>query len=346
MRLLGDKLSSRRVFSAAGFPTMPASGLVTNEQELSTAAREIGYPLLVKVPSGAAGRGIFIVNREEDLTKAFNDAMADATRMGTSHNPGVYIERCLEGARHLEVQIIGDKHGNYAHVGTRESSIQRRRQKVIEEAPFVSLDSRVREEACRKAIEVVKGIGYSGLGTIECLVDTKGNYYFLEMNVRVQVEHTVTEMVTGVDLVREQVRVAAGERLSFGPDTGITRGHAIELRIYAEDPQTFVPSNGEVREIRLPSGPGVRLDPWLKIGQVVKAHVGGNSAILLKLIVHASDRSAAVQRARRCLDELVIDGVGTNIPLLKRMTSHPDFESGNVSTSWMESHFAPGSSSE
>ena len=334
IRLLGNKVHARQVFAESGFPMLPAGELLTTQDGLLASARKIGYPVILKPACGAAGMGIRLAKTEDDVIAAYSAAVADAAIVdfNGAKAPGIYVEKYLEQARHIEIQVIGDGTGNCAHVGTRECSMQRRRQKIIEEAPFLGIKPEVREDLYRRSLDVVRRLGYRSLGTVECLLDAKGDFYFMEMNPRIQVEHGVSELVTGLDLVREQVRIASGEKLSFerAPET---HGHAIELRILAEDPNTFAASSGTVTKVRLPAGPGVRMDAHVEEGLTVKPGIFGR--ILAKLMVHASDRKQAVARARRCVDEFVIEGITTNLPLHRRILHHPDFERGDYHTDFI-----------
>jgi len=246
-------------------------------------------------------------------------------------NPEMFMERYCQKPRHIEIQVIGDKHGHYTHLGERECSIQRRHQKVIEEAPSASLPEATRQKMTEASVKAIEAIGYTNVGTMEYLLDTDGSFYFMEMNTRLQVEHPVTELVTGLDIVREQIRIAAGEPLSFKIDRK-PRGHAIELRVNAEDPATFAPWPGKITAVHFPGGLGVRVDTHVYAGYVVPPNY---DSLLAKVIVHDVDRPAAIRRARRCLDEMVIEGPRTNIPFLRRIVNHPDYISGNVDTGFV-----------
>jgi acetyl-CoA carboxylase biotin carboxylase subunit len=276
-----------------------------------------------------------IVHDEARLVNDWNTARAEA--QAAFGNPAMYMERYCERPRHIEVQIVGDAHGNVEHLGERECSIQRRHQKMLEEAPSVALDDATRARLTGAAVKAVVALGYQSLGTMEFLLDQEGNFYFMEMNTRLQVEHPVTEMVTGLDLVREQVMIAAGEKLSFRHRR--PRGHSIELRINAEDPDTFAPSPGQITALNVPGGLGVRVDTHIYEGYVVPPYY---DSLLAKLIVHDDNRDAAVARARRCLDEFVIEGVKTNIAFHRRLIGHQEFREGELDTGLVARLISPG----
>jgi acetyl-CoA carboxylase biotin carboxylase subunit len=328
MRLMGDKVRAREAMSKAGVPILPGTGALESERAVEEAAERIGYPLILKASAGGGGRGMKIVTSGDRLISQWGTARAEAASAFGSSD--VYMERYVERPRHIEVQVIGDQVGNVAHLGERECSLQRRHQKILEEAPSASLADSVRAELTGVSVKAVGEIGYRSLGTIEYLVDDHDRFYFMEMNTRLQVEHPVTEMVTGLDLVREQIRIAAGEPLSF---TGRRpRGHSIELRINAEDPETFAPWPGRITALNIPGGLGVRVDTHIYEGYVVPPHY---DSLLAKLIIHDDNRPAAIRRAHRCLDEFVVEGVRTNIPLHRRILSHADFISGDVDTGFL-----------
>jgi acetyl-CoA carboxylase biotin carboxylase subunit len=270
-----------------------------------------------------------IVYEKEKLLEAW--AMGRTEAQAAFGNPEMFMERYCERPRHIEVQVIGDKHGHYTHLGERECSIQRRHQKVIEEAPSLALTDETRAAILSASVRAIEKIGYTNVGTMEYLLDTDGRFYFMEMNTRLQVEHPVTELVTGLDLVREQIRIASGEPLSFNGDRR-PRGHAIELRVNAEDPNTFAPWPGKITAVHLPGGLGVRVDTHVYAGYVVPPNY---DSLLAKVIVHDTDRRAAIRRAKRCLDEMVIEGPRTNIPFLRRIVNHPDFIRGDFDTGFV-----------
>ena len=328
MQLMGDKVRAREAMTAAGVPILPGTGMLQSESEVREALERIGYPVILKAAAGGGGRGMKIVKEGGDVVREWNRARSEAE--AAFGNGAVYMERYVERPRHIEVQIVGDTHGKVAHLGERECSLQRRHQKILEEAPSVALSDEQRAELMKVSVSACEAIGYSSLGTIEYLMDSEGRFYFMEMNTRLQVEHPVTEMVTGLDLVREQVRIAAGEPLSF---TGRRpRGHSIELRINAEDPENFAPSPGKITALNIPGGLGVRVDTHIYEGYVVPPHY---DSLLAKLIIHDDSRAAAIRRAIRCLDEFVVEGVKTNIPLHRRILSHSDFAAGELDTGFL-----------
>jgi acetyl-CoA carboxylase, biotin carboxylase subunit len=329
IRLMGDKIRAREAMAAAGLPLLPGSGLIEDERQLRAVAAEVGFPVILKAAAGGGGRGMKIVESEDKLLAAWNTGRTEAK--AAFGNPAMYLERFALKPRHIEIQVVGDSHGNAAHLGERECSIQRRHQKLLEEAPAAVLAPETRAELCRRSVEAIRRIGYHSLGTIEYLVDAEGRFYFMEMNTRLQVEHPVTEMVTGIDLVREQVRIAAGERLSF-KETRRPRGHAIEMRINAEDSETFAPSPGKITALNVPGGLGVRVDTHIYEGYVVPPYY---DSLLAKLIVHDDSRTQALARARRCLDEFVVEGVKTNLAFHRRLVSDPDFRNGDFDTGFV-----------
>ncbi len=329
MRLMGDKIRARAAMVAAGVPVLPGSGTLTSEAEVFEHADRIGLPVIFKATAGGGGRGMKIVTERNRLLDAWNAGRNEAA--AAFGNPDMYMERYCARPRHIEIQVVADTHGNYAHLGERECSIQRRHQKVIEEAPSAALPAATRDALTACAVRAIAAIGYTNVGTLEFLLDQDGKFYFMEMNTRLQVEHPVTELVTGLDLVREQLQIAAGERLSFEGDRK-ARGHAIELRINAEDPDNFAPWPGKITALHLPGGNGVRVDTHMYEGYVVPPHY---DSLLAKLIVHDADRPSALRRARRCLGEMVVEGPRTNIPFLRRILEHPEFEAGDFDTGFV-----------
>ncbi|RMH41167.1 MAG: acetyl-CoA carboxylase biotin carboxylase subunit [Deltaproteobacteria bacterium] len=329
MRTMGDKIRARAAMSDAGVPILPGSGVIESETQLRETVARVGFPLIIKAAAGGGGRGMKIVEDESRLVQLWQQARSEA--QAGFGNPDVYVERYVRNPRHIEVQVLGDSHGNYAHLGERECSIQRRHQKLVEEAPSEVLRDDVRERLLSSAVAAIAAIDYQSLGTLEFLLDEDGSFYFMEMNTRLQVEHTVTEMVTGIDLVREQVLIAAGEPLSFGA-TRRPRGHSIELRINAEDPETFAPSPGRITGLNLPGGFGVRVDTHIYEGYVVPPYY---DSLLAKLIVRDNDRPRALRRLRRCLDEFVVEGIQTNIPFFRRLLDDPDFLQNRVDTGFV-----------
>jgi acetyl-CoA carboxylase biotin carboxylase subunit len=336
MRLMGGKISARKAMVEAGVPILPGTGLLETDEQALAAVDEIGFPVIVKASAGGGGRGMKIVKSRERLVPSLEMARAEALAgFGSSD---VYLERYVEAPRHIEVQIVGDGRGGVAVLGERECSIQRRHQKLIEEAPSVALDDTERTKLMAICERAARHVNYANVGTMEFLYEA-GSFYFMEMNTRIQVEHTVTEMVTGLDLVREMIRLAAGEPLSlsflgrFRP-----RGHSIEVRVNAEDPDTFAPSPGRITGLNLPGGLGVRVDTHIYEGYVVPPNY---DSLLAKLIVHAEDRDAAIRRMRRALDEFVVEGPKTNLAFHRRLMSHPDFVAGKLDTHFLERLAAP-----
>jgi len=329
MRLMGDKIRARAAMADAGVPTLPGSTGLHDEAELLAAAEKIGFPVILKASAGGGGRGMKIVFEKEKLVEAW--AMGRTEAQAAFGNPEMYMERYCQRPRHIEIQVVADKHGHFAHLGERECSIQRRHQKVIEEAPSAALPEETRAKLTAAAVKAIAAIGYTNVGTLEFLLDSDGKFYFMEMNTRLQVEHPVTELVTGLDLVREQIRIAAGEPLSFS-DERRARGHAIEMRINAEDPNTFAPWPGRITALHMPGGLGVRVDTHVYAGYVVPPNY---DSLLAKVIVHDVDRPAALRRARRCLDEMVIEGIRTNIPFLRRIINNADFIRGDFDTGFV-----------
>ncbi|HVV82746.1 MAG TPA: acetyl-CoA carboxylase biotin carboxylase subunit [Kofleriaceae bacterium] len=329
MRLMGDKISARAAMSAAGVPILPGSGTLETEEDLRTHAERIGLPVILKATAGGGGRGMKIIHDPARLLNEWNLGRTEA--LAAFGNPDMYMERYCERPRHIEIQVIADQHGNAMHLGERECSLQRRHQKVIEEAPSVALPAATRKSLTEAAVRAITTIGYQNAGTLEFLLDREGRFYFMEMNTRLQVEHPVTELVQSVDLVREQLRVAAGERLSITAERK-PRGHAIEMRINAEDPDSFAPWPGKITALHLPGGLGVRVDTHLYEGYVVPPNY---DSMIAKVIVHDVDRPHAIDRARRCLDEMVIEGPRTNIPFLRRLMDSPQYRSGEVDTGFI-----------
>jgi acetyl-CoA carboxylase, biotin carboxylase subunit len=331
MRLMGDKIRAREAMAKAGVPMLPGSGGLADEVSVFEAAERIGFPVILKASAGGGGRGMKIVHEKEKLLEAW--AMGRTEAQAAFGNPEMFMERYCQRPRHIEIQVVGDKHGHYTHLGERECSIQRRHQKVIEEAPSAVLPEATRQKMAAASVRAIETIGYTNLGTMEYLLDADGSFYFMEMNTRLQVEHPVTELVTGLDLVREQIRIAAGEPLSFDhSEDRRPRGHAIELRVNAEDPVSFAPWPGKITAVHFPGGLGVRVDTHVYAGYVVPPNY---DSLLAKVIVHDVDRPAALRRAKRCLDEMVIEGPRTNIPFLRRIVNHPEFIRGDFDTGFV-----------
>jgi acetyl-CoA carboxylase biotin carboxylase subunit len=332
VRKMGDKSLARRTVAAAGVPTVPGSpGPVETLDQALAFAKKAGYPVILKASAGGGGRGMRIARDERDLSGAFETARAEAeTAFG---NAEVYLEKYLEEPRHVEFQVFGDNHGNLRHMGERECSIQRRHQKLIEEAPSTALDDGLRVRMGEAAVAAARSVAYTNAGTIEFLLDSQGRFYFMEMNTRLQVEHPVTEEVTAVDMVKEQIAVAAGEPLSFGTRSLAPRGHAIEFRINAEDPVTFKPSPGRITAFHVPGGLGVRVDTAAYQGYVIPPYY---DSLIAKLIVSGRNRREAIARGRRALDLFVIEGIKTTIPMHRKILDDPDFVEGRLSTRFME----------
>lgn len=330
---MGDKSVAKSTMSQANVPLVPGTdGLIDDIDEALEVAGRIGYPVIVKATAGGGGRGMRLAYDEEELAKAIRQAQKEAeTAFG---NPGVYLEKYVEEPRHVEIQIMGDKHGNAVYLGERDCSIQRRHQKLVEEAPSPALDSELRDRMGQAAVAAAKAVNYHGAGTVEFLLDKHGQFYFMEMNTRIQVEHPVTEMITGIDLIKEQISVAAGNPLSFSQEDVTINGWAIECRINAENPaKNFMPSPGKVANYLPPGGYGVRVDSAVYPGYEITPFY---DSMVAKLIVWGNDREEAIARMRRALDEFVIEGVHTTIPFHERLLEHPDFVSGNFATNFLE----------
>jgi acetyl-CoA carboxylase biotin carboxylase subunit len=332
IRLMGDKARARRVMKKAGVPILPGSdGPIESEDKALKLAKEIGYPVIVKATAGGGGRGMRVVRAAGELSHAVKTAQREAeAAFGVAD---VYIEKYVESPRHIEFQILGDHHGSVVHLGERECSIQRRHQKLIEESPSPGLSEKMRRKMGSIVIDAAKAVQYTNAGTFEFLMDPDGRFYFMEANTRLQVEHPVTEMVTGIDIVKEQIRIAAGERLSFKQSEITFTGHSIECRINAEDPDTFVPSPGVIHVFNVPGGPGVRVETFAHSDCTITPYY---DSMIAKIIVHGRDRGEAIARMKRALEMTVIEGIKTSIPLHLRILSDPDFIAGKLSTSFME----------
>lgn len=328
MSLWGDKLRARETAKKFGLPLLPGSDALDSAEHAVKEANRVGYPVMIKARGGGGGRGMRVCRNDEDTRRGFESATAEAAKAFSS--PELYLERLVEGPKHIEFQALSDSHGNVWTFGERECSLQRRNQKLIEEAPSSSLSDRTRQKICDTIRRALKKTGYVGLGTLEFLMNERGELFFMEMNTRVQVEHPVTEMVTGVDLVVEQIRAAAGEKLNL-PDTRSWRfrGHAIECRIMAEDPETFAPWPGTITEYHPPGGAGVRVDSGVFGGWTVPSVY---DSLLSKVIVHAPTRELAIKRMRRALDEYIIGGIRTNIPLQQELLADDEVVSGRMTT--------------
>ncbi len=336
IRLMGDKLSAISAMKKAGIPCVPGSGkpLTEDMQENIRIARDIGYPVIIKASGGGGGRGMRVVHAEAALKNAIQLTKTEA--LAAFHNDAVYMEKFLEHPRHIEFQVLADGEGDCVHLGERDCSMQRRHQKVIEESPAPGITPEVRERMGRRCVEACKAIGYRGAGTFEFLYEN-GEFYFIEMNTRVQVEHPVTEMVTGIDIVREQLQIASGQGLSMRQEDVVLRGHAVECRVNAEDPQTFRPSPGKINIFHAPGGPGIRIDSHLYDGYVVPPYY---DSLIAKLIAHGSDRAAALARMTTALDEIVVDGINTNVPLHRELVRDAAFVAGGTDIHYLERKLA------
>jgi len=332
---MGDKSTAKKTMAKAGVPIIPGSpGIVENEKEAQAIANQVGYPLIIKATAGGGGRGMRLVKEETEFGRLFQAAQGEAE--AAFGNPSVYIEKFIERPRHIEFQILADNYGNVIHLGERECSIQRRHQKLLEEAPSPFLNESLRRKMGKAAVDAAKSIHYVGAGTVEFLVDKQGNFYFMEMNTRIQVEHPTTEMVTGVDLVTEQIRIAQGEHLRFKQNDIQLRGHAIECRINAEDPnQNFRPHPGKISGYLPPGGPGVRVDSHIYTDYEIPPYY---DSLIGKLIVWGPDRDTAIRRMRRALKECAITGVPTTISFHQKILENPAFLAGDIYTNFIEEH--------
>ena len=329
--MMGDKITAKQAVKAAGIPVVPGSeGALTTEEAAIAAAAIIGFPVLIKAAAGGGGRGMKVAQTSEDLAEAVSTARAEAK--AAFGDDAVYMERYLQTPRHIELQVIADSFGNVCHLGERDCSLQRRHQKVLEEAPSPAIDASTRAKIGKVVVDAIKAIGYLGVGTIEFLYEN-GEFFFIEMNTRLQVEHPVTEAITGIDLVREQIRIAAGLPLSFRQEDIIFEGHAIECRINAENPKTFTPSPGLITDFHAPGGLGVRLDSAIYAGYSIPPYY---DSLIGKLIVHGRDREECIARVNRCLGEMVVGGIETTIPLFQELLVQPDILSGKYDIHWLE----------
>ncbi|MDS3860619.1 acetyl-CoA carboxylase biotin carboxylase subunit [Thermosynechococcaceae cyanobacterium BACA0444] len=333
MQAMGDKSTAKTTMKSCGVPTIPGSeGLITDEAMAQTVANKIGYPLMIKATAGGGGRGMRLVRVPEDLSRLLAAAQGEAE--AAFGNPGVYLERFIENPRHIEFQILADSYGNVIHLGERDCSIQRRHQKLLEEAPSPALTPKLRQKMGQAAVRVAKAIHYVGAGTIEFLLDGSDNFYFMEMNTRIQVEHPVTEMVTGLDIIAEQIRIAQGERLNLRQDDVKLTGHAIECRINAEDPErNFRPHPGRINGYLPPGGPGVRMDSHVYTDYEIPPYY---DSLIGKLIVWGPDRASAIRRMKRALRECAITGLPTTINFHQKILETPEFQSGMVYTNFVE----------
>jgi len=332
IRLMGDKSRARRTMIKAGVPVVPGSeGVIEDEAMALRMARDIGFPVILKASAGGGGRGMRIVREAGELAGALRAAQAEASAaFGVAD---VYLEKYVQTPRHIEIQVLADHRGDVLHFGERECSIQRRHQKLIEESPSPVVSEKLRRRMGNAATEAAAAVGYVNAGTVEFLLDSTGNFYFMEMNTRIQVEHGVTELVTGRDLVKSQLLIAAGEALPFVQRDIVASGHALECRINAEDPERFVPSPGTIRHYYMPGGPGVRVDTFAHEGCEVSPYY---DSLIAKLMTHGRDRAEAIARMRRCLDVIVIEGIKTTVPLHRAIMDDPEFLAGRLDTGFME----------
>jgi acetyl-CoA carboxylase biotin carboxylase subunit len=342
IRLGGDKAKARQMMKRKGVPVVPGSdGPITTEDIAIKTAKKIGFPIVLKASAGGGGHGMKIVDEEKDLEQAFYMAQREAlTAFGNSE---LYLEEYIPEMRHIEVQIMADSKGNIIHLGERDCSIQRRHQKLMEESPSpIPSTEKFRKRIGELGVKAARAIKYRNMGTVEFIVDSKGNIYFIEINTRIQVEHPVTEAVTGIDIVKEQIKLAVGLPLEYKQNHIRPSGHAIECRINAEDPERFIPSPGKITFLSLPGGPGVRVDTAIYSGYVIPSHY---DSLIAKLIVYGKDRSETIVKMRRALDEFIIEGVNTTIPFHKKVLSNPDFINGNFNTNFIEkiNGISPGS---
>ncbi len=333
IRDMGNKSRAKEMMKEAGVPVVPGSeGVVKDLEHGLSIANAIGYPIILKAVSGGGGRGMRIIRSADDFETNFQMAQAEAR--GAFGDPSMYIEKYIEEPRHIEIQVLADEHGNVVHLGERECSIQRRHQKLIEEAPSAVVDESLRQKMGEVAVKGAKRVGYYSAGTIEFLLDKDKNFYFMEMNTRIQVEHPVTEMVTNLDLLKEQIRIAAGEKLGFEQKDVKITGHAIECRINAEDwEKNFMPNPGKVEFFHIPGGPGIRVDSHVYQGYTIPPFY---DSLIAKLIAYGKDRTEAIARMNRALEEFVIDGLKTTIPFHLRLINHPDFVAGNFDTGFLD----------
>ncbi len=338
MEMMGSKLSAKAAAKKFKIPLVPGSdGAISNSDEAIKVAEQIGYPFLIKASAGGGGKGMRIVHRKEELEESITRAMSEA--QSAFGDPSVFIERYVASPRHIEVQVIADTHGNVVHLFERECSVQRRHQKVIEEAPSSILTPELRSKMGQCAVQVAKACNYTNAGTVEFLLDENLNFYFLEMNTRLQVEHPVTEMITGLDLVKEQIRIAEGKKLSFSQEEISINGHSIEVRVYAEDPQNnFLPDTGLLQTYIRPQGNGVRVDDGFEQGMDIPVYY---DPMIAKLIVHGKDRSDAISKMLRAIDDYVISGVKTTLPFCSFVLKHDAFRSGKFDTHFVQNYFKP-----
>ena len=338
IQLMGDKNKARTTMADFGLPVLPGSEVVQSEDEARATAEKIGYPVMVKASAGGGGRGMRVVATPDELPNALHAAQSEA--QAAFGSPDVYLEKAILSPRHIEFQVFGDQHGKVVHFGERECTIQRRHQKVVEESPSTQLTLEMRQRLGHQVVEALKKVGYTNAGTVEFLMDEKGNLYFLEMNTRIQVEHPVTELVTGLDLVKLQILVAAGERLPIEGETLGLRGHAIECRITAENPETFAPCAGKLTGFNVPGGSGVRVDTAAYAESTIPPYY---DSLIAKLIVHGGSRAEAISRMARALEMFIVEGVSTSIPLHAKIMADPDFRAGKFDTHFLAKFSRNGS---
>jgi len=333
IKMMGDKILAKESANNLGLPIIPGSpGEISNTKEGLEVASTLGYPIIIKASSGGGGRGMIKVFKEEDLDESLKKASTEAEK--SFNDKRVYIEKYLQNPKHIEIQVIGDEYNNIVHLGERDCSMQRRNQKLIEETPSVIIDDKKRDEICSLTINSLKTMGYCNAGTVEYLYEN-GNFYFMEMNTRLQVEHPVSEEIYNFDLVKEQIKIAAKYKLSTDQDTLKSNGHSIECRINAEDPDSFIPSPGIITNYHAPSGPGVRVDSNCYSGLEISPYY---DSLIAKLIVYDKDRVSCIQRLKRALDEFVIDGIKTTIPFFQQIINQKDFEDGSYDINWLENY--------
>ncbi len=332
IEMMGDKAVARNRMEKAGVPVIPGSkGIISNVEEGQEIAKRIGYPVMIKATGGGGGKGMRMARDKREFETGFRMAQTEAE--ASFGDKRVYIEKLLLKPRHIEFQVLGDKYGSAVHLGERECSIQRRHQKLIEESPSPAMNEQIRRKIGKIAVKGVSSIGYNSAGTMEFLMDEKKHFYFMEMNTRIQVEHPVTEFVTGIDIVKKQIEVAAGEKLNLSQRDIDMKGHAIEVRVNAEDPEKFIPSAGKITALHIPGGPGVRIDTHIYQEYFVPPNY---DSLLAKVITYGNSRKESIERMRRVLDELVIEGIKTTIPFHKKVMEHPDFIMGNIDTGFIE----------
>ncbi len=338
IEIMGSKLAAKAAVKNYDIPLVPGTEeAVTDVEEAKKIAENIGFPILIKASAGGGGKGMRIVNNSEEFEEQMKLAVSEAT--SAFGDGSVFIEKYITSPKHIEIQILADKHGNVVYLFERECSIQRRHQKVIEEAPSIAVTPELRKQMGEAAVNVARACNYVGAGTVEFIMDEDKNFYFLEMNTRLQVEHPVTEMITGIDLVKEQIKIARGEKLSFTQEDLKINGHAIELRVYAEDPKNnFLPDIGKLQVYRKPDGPGVRVDDGFEEGMQIPIYY---DPMISKLIVHAEDRTEAIKRLMRAIDEYVVAGVATTLPFGKFVLKHPEFVNGKFDTHFVQNHYSP-----